>query len=66
MLSTIYAYNAYKYIFYDSELVMKAVLANFNTSAATEIYEDSKFGMNSVRKLVTWVIAADGDYVLGT
>ena len=36
------------------------VLAQFSTSEQALIYKDNQFGMDSVRKLLTWVIAAGG------
>ncbi len=64
MLNTLFAYNAFHYFFYDQDMVNVAVLPiredYFNETSQAAIYTDSRFGMNSVRKLITWIIAADG------
>ena len=66
MLSNIYSYNAYNYFFYDEDQVNKAVLASFTPSDAQDIYTDPKYGMNTPRKLIAWVIAADGNFTANT
>ncbi len=64
MVNTLYAYNAFHYFFYDQDMVNEVVLPirddYFNATSQKAIYKDDRFGMNSVRKLITWIIAADG------
>ena len=64
MLSTLYAYNAYNYFFFDQNMVNETVLpvsdTYFTIDQRVIIYKDPYFGLDSVRKLITWVIAADG------
>ena len=62
MLSTLYAYNAYYYFFNDTAQVYAGALAGFKASDRVDIYYDSKYGMDSVKKLITWVTAADGNF----
>ena len=73
MLSTLYAYQAYFYCFQDESLVAEAVMPDsignttyWTNSEREDVYKDDLFGMNSIRKLVIWVTAADGDNVEGT
>ena len=60
LLHTLYAYNAYYYAFNDSSIVDQGVLKNFSPSNRADIYSDKRYGMDSTRKLINWVIAADG------
>ena len=38
------------------------MLADFEAGTQRAIYYDSKYGMNNAQKLMTWVIATDGDF----
>lgn len=70
MLSTLYAYNAYQYFFYSEQMVNDTVLpvsdTYFDEDQRAIIYKDPYFGLDSVRKLITWVVAADGDRTEGS
>lgn len=68
MLQTFYAYQAYYYLFNDTSLVKVGVLPNsyFTPTEQDEIYFNSKFGMDSVSKLITWVVATDGPNAPGS
>ena len=50
-------------MFSDSSLVYEGVLSSssFTEEQQDYIYHDEYYGMNSTRKLVMWVTAADGD-----
>ena len=61
MLSLLYAYNAYYYIFDNYSDVKSVVLADFDSDQQLHIYRNSDLGMNTVEKLVVWVTAADGE-----
>ena len=52
-------------MFSDSSLVYEGVLSNssFTEEQQDYIYHDEYYGMNSTRKLVMWVTAADGDEI---
>lgn len=66
MLHTLYAYNAYYYFFNDTNLVNVGALKNLPSSNRTDIYNDRLFGMDNVKKLITWVTATDGPNQKGT
>ena len=67
MLSSLYAYQAFLYCFNDYDLVTEAVMPDsvggttyYTPSERYDIYHDSYYGMDTIRKLITWVTAADG------
>ena len=67
MLSSLYAYQAYEYCFNDYDLVGEAVLPTsvagntyYTPSERYDIYHDPDYGMDTIRKLITWVTATDG------
>ena len=62
LLTRYYAYNAYFYFYYDTELLESGVFgmnSSLAPSVQTAIYEDESVGMNSQFKLCYWVRAAD-------
>ena len=60
ILSNLYAYQAYFYLFNDCQQVNQGVLPNFSPEQQDAIYGDYKYGMDTVYKLMIWVIASDG------
>lgn len=60
ILSTLYAYQAFEYFFNSATNVYEGVLAEFTSSQQLHIYHDTKFGMDSVHKLILWTTATDG------
>ncbi len=66
MVSSLYAWQAYFYCFKESDCIEKAVLPEsvdgvpfFDSDQRKAILKDDHFGMNTIHKLVLWVIAAD-------
>ena len=60
ILSNLYAYQAYFYLFNDCQQVNQGVLPDFSPEQQDAIYGDYKYGMDTVYKLMIWVIASDG------
>ena len=62
ILTRFYAYNAYFYFFYDTDLVEKGFFGTNSTiepNQQTAIYNNDLFGLDDQWKLCYWVVAAD-------
>lgn len=54
MINLYYSYNAFNYVFSDYEMVQTGVLASFNETTQSTIYNDELYGMNTSTALLNW------------